>query len=140
MLRYVENREPILWLLLAVIVVAIYFFCKYQNEKRKTKKMILDIKEERHFYQIFSEYGENGYLYLNKSDLSVLFVSENFKRLTGLTANEIDGDLEILKELVDRKTARDFLTELKVWDQQDRFLTEIFSPSSCTPVRESPDS
>ena len=126
MLRYVENREPILWLLLAVIVVAIYFFCKYQNEKRKTKKMILDIKEERHFYQIFSEYGENGYLYLNKSDLSVLFVSENFKRLTGLTANEIDGDLEILKELVDRKTARDFLTELKNWDQQDRFLTEIF--------------
>ena len=135
MLRYVENREPILWLLLAVIVVAIYFFCKYQNEKRKAKKTIQNIKDERHFYQIFSEYGENGYLYLKRSDLSVLYVSDNFKRLTGFTRNEISADLEILKELTDRKTARDFLAELKAWDQEERFQTELLYKKRGTTIR-----
>ena len=122
---YVENCEILLWILLVAIILAVYFFNKYQREKKKSEKVQKDMQEEQRFYQTFSEDGESCYLYLRKKDLKILYISDNFEKFTGISNASVCEDLEVLKDLVERKTSRDFLKDLKGWTEEEPFVQEV---------------
>ena len=120
-LNYVTHNSVVLWILLAVIILAVFFWCLYRREKYRAVKAVKAIEEERRFHENFSKTQECCYLYVRQSDLKVMFASSNFGATTGLSREVLLTDLNVLTELVSQSDARAFLKAFRAWDRTKPF-------------------
>ena len=114
-----------LWLLLAVMVLAVIFWNLYRREKKKTKVALEEIERERQFYKAYAEEGNSTYLYVRKSDLRVVYVSPNFEKMTGIAKRRIYADVQVLANLVDFQLNRNIRKKLEVWDKEQELQMEM---------------
>ena len=134
-LGYAEENALLLFILFVVMVMAAVFWNLYQKEKKKEKKMEGRIRGERSFYKAYEQERKNAYLLIQKQTLNVLYVSPNFKRITGIKEEQIRENLEVARTLVGNSTAREFLKNLEEWDQEVPLAYEVdFTPAGTDKV------
>ena len=123
-LDYVKLYNIDLWILLIVIVALIVVWNLYMKERRITKKAVKSIENERKFYKTFVGKDENFYVYIN-NEMRVLYVSPNFEKMTGIADDRIYVDIEVLKNLVSGKKAREITEKVKKWDKTTNLEIEV---------------
>ncbi len=123
-LDYVKLYNIDLWILLIVIVLLIVVWNLYMKERRITKKAVKSIDNERKFYKTFVGKDENFYVYIN-NEMRVLYVSPNFEKMTGIADDRIYVDIEVLKNLVSGKKAREITEKVKKWDKTTNLEIEV---------------
>ncbi len=124
-LRYAEENTMILFILFVVMVMAVVFWNLYQKEKKKEKRLEGRIRGERSFYRAYEKERKNAYLFIQEESLKVLYVSPNFKRLTGISETQIKENLESVRNLVNHSTARDFRKAAEEWDRETPLICEL---------------
>lgn len=116
-LDYVKFYNIDLWILFIVIVLLIIVWNLYVNERRITKNTVKSIENERKFYKTFVGKDDNFYVYINNQK-KVLYVSTNFESMTGITDERIFSDVDVLKNLVDKRKAREITEITNKWDRK----------------------
>ncbi len=124
-LGYAEENTLLLFILFSVMVMAAVFWNLYRREKRKEKKLEGRIQSERSFYRAYEKERKNAYLLIQEQTLDVLYVSPNFKRITGIREEQIKENLEVVRNLVGHSTARDFRKKLEEWNQEESLACEL---------------
>lgn len=123
-IHYAEQNFFLLTCLFAAVVAAVVMWNLYRREKRKTELVQKKIAGERRFYKAFSKQQEDGFLFVRKEDLEVLYVSPNFESMTGISEEYLKTDLEALKQLVSANVARRMLGKLSDWNQEEKLEME----------------
>lgn len=123
--KMIEEQQMTLWLLLAVMVLAVIFWNLYRREKKKTKVALEQIAKERQFYEAYVDEGMSLYLYVRKSDLRVVYVSPNFEKMTGISKRRIYADIQVLSNLVSSQLNRNIQKQLAEWDKEQVFQMEV---------------
>ena len=130
-LGYAEENALLLFILFGVMIVAAVFWNLYQREKKKEKKLERRIRGERSFYRTYEKERKNAYLLIQESTLNVLYVSPNFKRITGIREEQIRDDLEVVKNLVEHSTVRELRKKLEGWNREETLVCEFdFIPAA----------
>lgn len=124
-LRYAEENTLILFILFVVMVMAVFFWNLYQKEKKKEKKLEGRIRGERSFYRAYEKERKNAYLFIQEESLNVLYVSPNFKRLTGISETQIKENLESVRDLVNHSAARDLRKAAEEWNREAPLICEL---------------
>lgn len=113
-----KNSQTIFLLIILVIGFVILlnmiaFLCqKYKNPRFSQKEFLNNI-----FYEDQSQV----YVLVRKKDYKVLFLSSHFEEVFHILPKRIQVDIEVLKEIVEDDTYRQFLKEYKQWNQQEPF-------------------
>ena len=123
--EYMEHNWILLSILLAALVLAVCFWNLYRRQKRRSRKLLEDVAEERNFYRDFSETEESCYLSVRSSDMKVLFVSSNFEQMTGVSQESLCADLDVVRELIDGSRLRRLSSDLQSWSHETSYLTEL---------------
>ncbi len=95
------------------------------NEKRRAARIEARVAGERSFYRAFAENRNEFYMTVRKDDLAILYVSPNFERMTGIPEDMLYADIEALRRVVSRQTARVLIRQIKAWEGQDPLLLEF---------------
>lgn len=115
------GQSAVFLVLLVGIAVMWNLYC---TEKRRASRLEKEIRQERSFYNAFSEEEGEFFLYLRKEDLEVQYVSPNFEKMTGYPQEAAKADPEILKKIFDRNTQRSIRKQIDRWDGSKEFHTE----------------
>ena len=113
-----KNSQTIFLLIILVIGFVIllnmiaFFYKKYKNPRFSQKEFLNNI-----FYEDQSQV----YVLVRKKDYKVLFLSSHFEEVFHILPKRIQVDIEVLKEIVEDDTYRQFLKEYKQWNQQEPF-------------------
>lgn len=111
-----KNSQTIFLLLILVIGLVIllntiaFFYKKHKNPRFSQKEFLNNI-----FYEDQSQV----YVLVRKKDYKVLFLSSHFEEVFHILPKRIQVDIEVLKEIVEDDTYRQFLKEYKQWNQQE---------------------
>ena len=134
-LGYAEENALLLFVLFGMMVMAAVFWNLYQREKKKEKKLEGRIRGERSFYRAYEKERKNAYLLIQEGTLNVLYVSPNFKRITGIREEQIRGNLEAVRSLVGHSTVRNFHKKIEGWDREEPLTYELdFTPAGTDKV------
>ncbi|RHR17743.1 response regulator [Coprobacillus sp. AM29-13] len=113
-----KNSQTIFLLIILVIGFVIllnmiaFFYKKHKNPRFSQKEFLNNI-----FYEDQSQV----YVLVRKKDYKVLFLSSHFEEVFHILPKRIQVDIEVLKEIVEDDTYRQFLKEYKQWNQQEPF-------------------
>ena len=113
-----KNSQTIFLLIVLVIGLVIllntiaFFYKKHKNPRFSQKEFLNNI-----FYKDQSQV----YVLVRKKDYKVLFFSSHFEEVFHILPKRIQVDIEVLKEIVEDATYRQFLKEYKQWNQQEPF-------------------
>lgn len=113
-----KNSQTIFLLIILVIGLVIllntiaFFYKKHKNPRFSQKEFLNNI-----FYKDQSQV----YVLVRKKDYKVLFLSSHFEEVFHILPKRIQVDIEVLKEIVEDDTYRQFLKEYKQWNQQEPF-------------------
>ena len=113
-----KNSQTIFLLIVLVIGLVIllntiaFFYKKHKNPRFSQKEFLNNI-----FYEDQSQV----YVLVRKKDYKVLFFSSHFEEVFHILPKRIQVDIEVLKEIVEDDTYRQFLKEYKQWNQQEPF-------------------
>lgn len=113
-----KNSQTIFLLIILVIGLVIllntiaFFYKKHKNPRFSQKEFLNNI-----FYEDQSQV----YVLVRKKDYKVLFFSSHFEEVFHILPKRIQVDIEVLKEIVEDDTYRQFLKEYKQWNQQEPF-------------------
>lgn len=113
-----KNSQTIFLLIILVIGLVIllntiaFFYKKHKNPRFSQKEFLNNI-----FYKDQSQV----YVLVRKKDYKVLFFSSHFEEVFHILPKRIQVDIEVLKEIVEDDTYRQFLKEYKQWNQQEPF-------------------
>ncbi|MFR7615553.1 MAG: ATP-binding protein [Faecalibacillus intestinalis] len=113
-----KNSQTIFLLIVLVIGLVIllnmiaFFYKKHKNPRFSQKEFLNNI-----FYKDQSQV----YVLVRKKDYKVLFLSSHFEEVFHILPKRIQVDIEVLKEIVEDDTYRQFLKEYKQWNQQEPF-------------------
>lgn len=113
-----KNSQTIFLLIVLVIGLVIllntiaFFYKKHKNPRFSQKEFLNNI-----FYKDQSQV----YVLVRKKDYKVLFFSSHFEEVFHILPKRIQVDIEVLKEIVEDDTYRQFLKEYKQWNQQEPF-------------------
>lgn len=113
-----KNSQTIFLLIILVIGLVIllnmitFFYKKHKNPRFSQKEFLNNI-----FYEDQSQV----YVLVRKKDYKVLFLSSHFEEVFHILPKRIQVDIEVLKEIVEDDTYRQFLKEYKQWNQQEPF-------------------
>ena len=119
---HMHTGQSIVFLVLLVGIAVMWNL--YCAEKRRASRLEKEIRQERSFYNAFSEEEGEFFLYLRKEDLAVQYVSPNFEKMTGYPQEAVKADPGILKKLFDRNTQRSIQKQMDQWDGGEEFHTE----------------
>lgn len=125
MLNYIDQHMAPLCLLFCSMVFAAVCLLLYLRERSRGAKTEALVLGERGFYRSFAVNRQDFFMLVEKDDLHIHYISPNFEALTGIDAERVYADLEVLKALVEPKTARNVLKELKAWDQTRELKLEF---------------
>lgn len=124
-LDYMDRHMILLFLLLVAVVFAVFSLGLYQRERKRAKAIEASVSGERRFYQSFAANRQEFFLLIRKSDLHILYISPNFEQITGIDAERMRSDLEVLRNIVNKKTARNVIKQLKDWDKAQELKVEL---------------
>ena len=124
-MNYVESNIVLLAILFVALVMVCYFWCRYKKAERDKKEALVSVEKEKEFYQCLSETEESCYAYLRRKDLKILFLSENFEKMTGIGRDRIMIDSGVIEKIFDRRTFRKLMEEVKEWDGACPFIREV---------------
>lgn len=88
-------------------------------------KVESSVEEEKRFYRIFAENVQNCFIYLEKDKFTVRYVSPNFEKMTGIGADELRSDLNILRELIGHTERRLLKEQLGKWNPTKPYIQEV---------------
>ena len=111
--------------LLAALILAAIFWNLYRKEKNHTAELLREVEGERRFLQAAEKERCHFSIYLRKADLDILYLSPNFKFMTGIKPENLYGDLNVFGQLLDKKTARDLKRKLSEWDKKTVQIEEF---------------
>lgn len=123
--NYIENNQIFFLILLCMLVLIIALLCLCFRQYYNHKKLEHSIEEERRFYETFENETGNVYLCIDKTDLKVLYTSNNFQTVTGLDKSAVCSDIEVLSALISPYDARKIRKELKNWNQKEPLKYEM---------------
>ncbi len=136
-LEYIDYHLLPLALLLAAIIFSIGCLRLYLREKDQTRRMESSVAGERGFFRSFSVNGRDFFILIRKSDLRILYVSPNFEEMTGIDADMVRADIEVLRSMVSPKTARYVVEQLKNWNGEQELKLEVdYSIAGCEQTRQ----
>ena len=115
-LEYIDYHLLPLFLLFIAIVSAVICIIFYFRQRERWNKIEQDILGEREFYHTFAVNRQESFLVIQKSDLRILYISPNFEQMTGIPGERVRADIEVLKNMVTAKEARNIIKQLKEWD------------------------
>ena len=118
-LEYIEREEALLSILLVVLLFAAFFFYLYRRERKWRLQAENVVWEKMGFQECFCDTNEECFVSLQAKDLKVLYVSENFWRMTGISHDTFRNDIESIVQLVTPQEKRRILGLLKAWAQDD---------------------
>ncbi len=124
-LDYIDYHLLPLALLLGAIFLAICCFGLYLRERERAKRIEASVAGERGFFRSFSANRRDFFLIIRRSDLRVLYISPNFEEMTGIKADRVCADIEVLRDMVSTKTARDIAGRLKNWNGKEELKLEF---------------
>lgn len=130
-LEYIDYHLLPLSLLLATIIFSIFCLRLYLRERDLTKRMKKSVAGEQGFFRSFSSNRQDFFLLIRKSDLRILYISPNFENMTGIDAELVRADIEVLKNMVSPKIARDIVEQLKGWDREQELKLEFDYRIAC---------
>lgn len=125
MIEIADSQRGLLWILFAVLVLAVFFWNLYRRERKKILKVESSVEEEKQFYRIFAENVQNCFIYLEKDKFTVRYVSPNFEKMTGIGADELRSDLNILGELIGHTERRLLKEQLGKWNPTKPYIQEV---------------
>lgn len=125
MIKIADSQRGLLWILFAVLVLAAFFWNLYRRERKKILKVESSVEEEKQFYRIFAENVQNCFIYLEKDKSTVRYVSPNFEKMTGIGADELRSDLNILRELIGHTERRLLKEQLGKWNPTKPYIQEV---------------
>lgn len=125
MIEIADSQRGLLWILFAVLVLAVFFWNLYRRERKKILKVESSVEEEKQFYRIFAENVQNCFIYLEKDKFTVRYVSPNFEKMTGIGADELRSDLNILRELIGHTERRLLKEQLGKWNPTKPYIQEV---------------
>ena len=125
MMEIADSQRGLLWILFAVLVLATFFWNLYRRERKKILKVESSVEEEKQFYRIFAENVQNCFIYLEKDKSTVRYVSPNFEKMTGIGADELRSDLNILRELIGHTERRLLKEQLGKWNPTKPYIQEV---------------
>lgn len=125
MIEIADSQRGLLWILFAVLVLAVFFWNLYRRERKKILKVESSVEEEKRFYRIFAENVQNCFIYLEKDKFTVRYVSPNFEKMTGIGADELRSDLNILRELIGHTERRLLKEQLGKWNPTKPYIQEV---------------
>lgn len=124
-LEYTDHHLLPLFLFLTASIFAIFFLNLYLQEKKKSRSMESAVSGEREFYRSFAANRKEFFLLLQKNNLHILYISPNFEQITGIGAELVYADIEVLKNMVTQKEARNIMQQLKTWDKRQELKLEF---------------
>jgi len=119
-----EHTISAVIVLVSFIIVVVCFHLLI-NEKRRAERIEARVAGERSFYRAFAEDGNEFFMTVRKNDLAILYVSPNFERMTGIPEDMLYADIEALRRIVSRQTARVLLRQIKAWEEQSPLFLEF---------------
>ena len=125
MIKIADSQRGLLWILFAVLVLAAFFWNLYRRERKKILKVESSVEEEKQFYRIFAENVQNCFIYLEKDKSTVRYISPNFEKMTGIGADELRSDLNILRELIGHTERRLLKEQLGKWNPTKPYIQEV---------------
>ena len=134
-IEYIDEYMVLVTVLFLVCILATLFFLLYLNQKRKLRNLCVLEDGEKKFYRAFANNNLNCYMLLRREDLRVLYISSNFKEITGLDEEDVYTDVEALKEAVSKESVRKVERELKEWDKVSCLQMEL-SYGTCDSKRD----
>ena len=111
--------------LLAALILAAIFWNLYRKEKNHTAALLREVEGERRVLQAAEKERCHFSMYLRKSDLDILYLSPNFKFMTGIKPENLYGDLNVFGQLLEKKTARNLKRKLSEWDKKTVQIEEF---------------
>ncbi len=124
-LEYIDYHLLPLSLLLAAIIFAVCCLGLYLGERRRARRIESEAAGERRFFGAFSVNRQEFFLLVRKRDLRIVYISPNFEEMTGINAELVCADIEVLKRLVSANTARNIVEQLKDWDGEQELKLEF---------------
>ncbi len=124
-LDYFNYHMMPLLILLAALFFSVFCLGLYLRERVRAKRLEASVSGERRFYDAFAANRRDFFLLVRQSDLHILYVSPNFKGMTGIDQERLCSDIEALKLMVSPKTARRVIRELKEWDCSGELRLEV---------------
>ena len=124
-LRYIDQHLLPLSLFLAASIFAVFCLKLYMQEKKRSRSVELAVSGEREFYQSFASNRQESFLLIQKSNLHILYISPNFEQMTGIRAELVCADIEVLRNIVTQKEARNIVKQLKNWDKTQELKLEF---------------
>jgi signal transduction histidine kinase len=125
MLEYIEKNSVLLFLLLLTWLALFLLASLFLSERRKCMRVQQSVAGERGFYEKFSQNQKNLYLLIRGAELEIQYMSPNFEEMTGLDRKRVYADIEVLRELVDRQTARRLMKDLQNWTKEESLEEEF---------------
>ncbi len=122
---YVSENIVLVTILFFVSLLTALLFLLCINQNRKLKKLQILSNGEKSFYNAFTLNNLNCYMLIRKEDLRVLYISPNFKEMTGFDEDVIYDDVETLKEALNKKSVRRVIKNLKEWDKVSSLRMEF---------------
>lgn len=110
----------LLWLALSVITLE---FRLHQRERKSREQF----RYEKLFFQNICSGEETIYMVLDRKNKSLLYLSENAERIFGIPKEQIQADIEALRELTTGACRREFLHKWDTWEGQG----ELWQNFSC---------
>lgn len=124
-LEYMDYHLLPLSLLFAAILFSVCCLGLYLRERSRAGRIEALVAGEREFFKSFAVNRRDFFLLIRRSDLKVLYISPNFQEMTGIEAELVCADIEVLKSLVSPKTARNILEQLGNWDGEQELRLEF---------------
>ena len=124
MLEVIHMHRSEAGILLVALLGMIILWNLYRREKRRADAAVRSVRSERKFYDAFAGAGDHFFLYIRQKDLSVLYVSPNFEKMTGILPDILRADLEIIKKLFERNTQRELERQMCKWDKAKALVLE----------------
>ncbi|MEZ3486466.1 MAG: response regulator [Lachnospiraceae bacterium] len=124
-LEYMDYHLLPLSLLFAAILFSVCCLGLYLRERSRAGRIEALAAGERKFFKSFAVNRRDFFLLIRRSDLKVLYISPNFQEMTGIEAELVCADIEVLKSLVSPKTARNILEQLGNWDGEQELRLEF---------------
>ncbi len=124
-LEYMDYHLLPLSLLFAAILFSVCCLGLYLRERSRAGRIEALAAGERKFFKSFAVNRQDFFLLIRRSDLKVLYISPNFQEMTGIEAELVCADIEVLKSLVSPKTARNILEQLGNWDGEQELRLEF---------------
>ncbi len=122
---YVSENIVLMTVLFFVSVLATLLFLLCINQNRKLRNLRTLSDGEKSFYNAFVLNNLNCYMLIRGEDLRVLYISPNFKEMTGFDEEVIYADVETLKEALSKKSARKVMKKLSEWDKVSCLSLEL---------------